>query len=151
LLNLANDVLGAAKTPGVNGVPSYSDINDAVTAINEGFDECRTFLGNCPAPALIVRSQQPTAEQPTVNSLQVSAYPNPYNDKVRFIIESPVSGQGTLDVYNTLGQKMQTVFKGYIFANRGETVDYTVPSLNRSNLIYILKVGDKRVTVSCYI
>ena len=30
LLQLANDVLGGTKTPGINGVPSYSDINGAV-------------------------------------------------------------------------------------------------------------------------
>ena len=148
LLNLANDVLGAVKTPGVNGVPSYSDINDAVTAINEGFDECRTFFGYCEQPAAQSRmiTSGKTAEQKSIDQLNVSAYPNPYNDKVRFVIESPVSGQGTLEVYNTLGQKMQTVFKGYIFAHRGETVDYTVPTLNRTNLIYILKIGNKQVT-----
>jgi hypothetical protein len=43
-LQLANDVLGGTKTPGVNGVPSYSDVNEAVSTINEAFDEGRRFL-----------------------------------------------------------------------------------------------------------
>ena len=41
LLQLANDVLGGTKTPGVNGVPSYSDISGAANSITMAFDEGR--------------------------------------------------------------------------------------------------------------
>jgi hypothetical protein len=40
LLNLANEVLGCCADDGT----SISDIYTAVTAINEGFDECRTIV-----------------------------------------------------------------------------------------------------------
>ena len=39
-------------------------------------------------------------EQYTPQHVKVSAYPNPYTDKVRFTIKSTVSGQGSLDVFN---------------------------------------------------
>jgi hypothetical protein len=41
---------------------------------------------------------------------------------------------------------MQTVYTGYIFAGKGETVEYKVPAMNRFNLIYIFRVGDQQVT-----
>jgi hypothetical protein len=40
LLNLANEVLGCCEDDGT----TIQDIYDAVTAINEGFDECRTIV-----------------------------------------------------------------------------------------------------------
>jgi hypothetical protein len=146
LLNLANDVLGGVKTPGVGGVPSYSAINDAVTAINEGFDGCRTFLGNCPTLIVTAPITGGSIANKTVNKLEVSAYPNPFTDVVRFSIKSTISGQANLELYNVLGQKMQTVYTGYLFAGKGETVEYKVPAMNRFNLIYILRVGDQQVT-----
>ena len=83
---------------------------------------------------------------PTEQQVTVSAYPNPYNDQVRFVIESSISGQGSLDVYNMLGQKLQTVYTGYIVAGKGQVVDYKVPVQNRENLVYILRVKDQQVT-----
>jgi len=167
LYALANDVLGHVLTPGTPGahgntVPSFGDISDAVAAINEAFDECRQFLGyyacavTCANIGLLnpclggTPGRMPTTELteqlqqgPT---MKVDAYPNPYNDNVRFVIQSTMSGQGVLEVYNTLGQKVQVVYQGMIFAGRGQTIEYKVPAFNRTNLIYILKVGDKQVT-----
>ena len=44
LLQLANDVLGGTKTPGINGVPSYSDISGAANSITMAFHDGRRFL-----------------------------------------------------------------------------------------------------------
>jgi hypothetical protein len=166
LYALANDVLGHALTPGTAGahgniVPSFGDISNAVAAINEAFDECRQFLGyyacavTCANINLInpclggTPGRIPTTEvteQQQGQKMRVDAYPNPYNDNVKFVIESPVSGQGVLDVYNMLGQKVQTVYQGYIFAGKGQVVNYKVPVQNRTNLVYILRVGGQQVT-----
>ena len=78
--------------------------------------------------------------------MKVTPYPNPYTDQVRFVIESPISGKGTLEVYNLLGQKLQTVYQGYIFKGKNEVVQYNVPQLLRTHLVYILRVGKKEVT-----
>jgi hypothetical protein len=45
-----------------------------------------------------------------------------------------------------LGQKLQTVYKGYLQAGRTYDVEYRVPVANRENLIYILRVGNEHVT-----
>jgi hypothetical protein len=96
-----------------------------------------------PLGKLAITTARVSTETP---GLVVTAYPNPYNDNIRFVIKSAVSGIGNLELYNTIGQKVQTIYTGYIFAGRGQIVEYQVPSLNRTNLMYILKVGNKQVT-----
>jgi hypothetical protein len=148
---LANDALANVDgIVGSEGGATLASINAVVDAINNAFDKCRIFVGYDVAPCApfnppaITRISGVT-EGSTVNQLSVSAFPNPYNDKVRFEIKSPISGRGSLEVYNSLGQKMETVYKGYIFAGRGEIVEYKVPAINRTNLIYVLKVGSQQV------
>jgi hypothetical protein len=154
LLQLANDVLGGANTS-----VSLDAVNDAISAINEGFDECRLWTGTiCGNTGRYLTNRNTenqsginkgTVAEPTLEAaknLQVSAYPNPYNDQVKFVVESPVSGQGSLEVYNVLGQKLQTVYQGFIFAGKGQVIEYKVPPFNRTNLIYIFKVGGQQVT-----
>jgi hypothetical protein len=155
LLNLANDVLGGTKTAGVNGVPSLSSINSVVDAINKVFDECKTFTGyssSCPyttttAPTVTTSTQKAEVlPEDNAVALKVSAYPNPFTDKVRFVIESPVSGRGSLDVFNLLGQKVANVYQGQVFSGRSQIIEYNVPPLHRTTLIYRFTVGDHQVS-----
>jgi len=153
LFDLANRALANVDAvAGSESGVSLGAIADAVESINSGFDECRIFVGwnvpHCPSINPAAPGGRITTPMVTEASdkLSVTAFPNPYNDNVRFVIASPVSGQGTLEVYNMLGQKIQTVYKGYIVAGRGQTIEYTVPVANRTNLIYILKVGGQQVT-----
>jgi hypothetical protein len=150
LLALANDLLGGVLTPGQNVggciVPSYGDVNEAVTTFNEAFDECRNFTGFGDCPLVVTVAARTVLAESTSAGLTVSSYPNPYTDQVRFVLQSRTTGQGSLEVYNMLGQKMQTVYQGHIYAGRGQVVHYNVPVLNRTHLIYVFKVGDKQVT-----
>ncbi len=84
--------------------------------------------------------------QPMEKATKVIAYPNPYSDNVNFVIQSTVSGKGTLEVFNITGQKVATLFQGHVEAGVGRTVDYNVPEAGRTNLIYVFKVGKERVT-----
>ena len=150
LLQLANAILSGHLTPGVGGVPSYSAINDAVTQINEGFDECKMFGGACPAPVALagnVRTTQASVATTTqVDGLQVSAYPNPFNEVVKFTIQSKVSGKAQLEVYNMLGQKVKTVYSGFIQANKAQVVEFRAGAAAHQSLLYVLKIGDNQVT-----
>jgi len=147
LLNLANDVLGGTKTPGVGGVPSYSDINDAVDAINEGFDECKLFTGGCVTQrGNTTTSAEASTTKAAANKLEVTTYPNPFSDNVRFLIHGDISGKGTLEVYDMSGAKLQVVYSGYIYSGKAQIIEYRVPTLYRTNLMYVLRVGDKVLT-----
>lgn len=156
-----NAVLGGTLTPGTNGVPSYSDVNDAVSAINEAFDEGRRFLDYYPekqtcellfpapiiAPPIITQVNTTVAKTESIASAEttVTAYPNPYTDQVSFSVDAKVSGYGSLEVYNMMGQKLRTVYQGYILAGR-QKFTLSLPTRQRSNLVYILRMGNKQIT-----
>ncbi|QNA43584.1 T9SS type A sorting domain-containing protein [Lacibacter sediminis] len=158
LYQLANDALGnvdgeAGKECGA----SLGDITNAVGSINEGFDECRIFIGwnvgPCEIPSTrinlnssgVINSADLAAQ--TVESLRVSAYPNPFAEKVSFAIVSPVSGKASLEIYNMFGQKIQTVYEGYLTAGRTQLVEFRPGStIAAGTLVYRLNVAGKQVT-----
>jgi hypothetical protein len=74
------------------------------------------------------------------------AAPNPFTNQVNFTIQSAVSGQGALELYNTKGQKVSTVFRGYLVAGKAHNVEYRVPNAGQGNLIYVLRVGNQRTS-----
>jgi hypothetical protein len=154
LLDLANDVLGGVRVPGTEGengnsVPSYSDVTNAVDIINNAFDGCTSFNGyqSCDTDPVLTKAGKVAAGSLVLNQqIKVAAYPNPFNDKIRFTIKSSVDGQGSLQVFNLLGQKINTVFQGFLSAGIERVVEYNVPAAARQNLIYVLSVNGERVT-----
>ena len=119
-----------------------------VTASKNG---CTSAALNCPVQSNLLTPL--TQAAPTVNASigqndqsKVLAYPNPYNDQVRFNLQSAVSGQGSLELYNMMGQKVATVFSGYIQAGSVQTVHYNVPFGQRSNFVYVFRVNNQRIT-----
>jgi hypothetical protein len=157
LLQLANDALANVDgTVGTEGGATLSDINNAVSAINEGFDQCRIFIGwdveecapNDPAQANLIvsgaRINTNTEVDQTAALVKINAFPNPFSDRVRFNIQSNVSGKASLVVYNMVGQKIGNVFEGYVVAGRGQVVEYKAPLAARTNLIYIFTINGKQ-------
>jgi len=131
---------------------SLSEIGGAAGAINEVFDECAISvgwdIGPCPASNVVAPPRitvSASAEAATIGKLKVSTFPNPYRNNVRFVIESPVSGQAILDVYNIAGQKIQTLFNGHIDANETRTIDFK-PAVANGMMIYTLRIGNQQVT-----
>jgi hypothetical protein len=97
-----------------------------------------------PAPGqtqrVIVSNEVNTIAPPTVK-----AYPNPFNDRVRFVVNSPVAGDGSLEVYDLLGQKIKTIYQGHI--NKGDQAfELSLPVKQQTPLIYMFRVGGKQVT-----
>jgi hypothetical protein len=50
-----------------------------------------------------------------------------------------------LEVYNLLGQKVKTVYQGQITAG-SQSFEMSVPLKQRSDLIYVLKIGGKQIS-----
>jgi hypothetical protein len=162
LLALANDLLGNVRKPGelYNGytVPSYSDVSSAVDVINNAFDGWRYWPGSynthleCPlettdaVTASSARTAGAVLTEQAADKLTVLAYPNPFNDVIKFTIESNVSGQAQLEIVNMLGQKVATVYNGHIQANKSQVVEYKVPPAAQQNLIFMLKIGGQHIT-----
>jgi hypothetical protein len=78
--------------------------------------------------------------------LKVAAFPNPFVDVVRFTIQSDISGQARLDIVNMMGQKVATVYNGFIEANESRQIEYRSETRVQENLIYIFTIGGKQVT-----
>ena len=150
LLNMASAALGGTLPSGV----TYADISSAVDVFNRSFDGGRFFIGYYPAPqscsvstAYRVANTVAVMAAPiiSVNELTVQAYPNPFTNKIKFSIVSPVSGKAILELYDMLGQKISTVYEGYLFAGKGEGIEYNASNINIGNLVYILRVGNQVV------
>ena len=45
-----------------------------------------------------------------------------------------------------LGQKVKTVFRGYVNADQPQTVEYAVPYSQRTNMIYMFRVGTEKTS-----
>jgi hypothetical protein len=115
-----------------------------------GTSSCDNNTPICPAPATNLVTQTSRIAQ-TYNIVlesgtKVNAVPNPYTDKVSFHLISGVTGYGSLELYNVLGQKVATVFQGYVQAGKEINQEYLVSKFNRSTLIYSFKVGEQKVT-----
>jgi hypothetical protein len=145
LLALGNKALAGQLTSANLNLVSLTEISNAMGAINEGFTICSAY-NNTNCPTLALNETMTTMELPPVSELYVLAYPNPYFDRVSFKITSSVSGQGSLEVYNLLGQKVNTVFQGHVIAGMTKTIEYAVPAAHRTPMIYIFRVGDKMQT-----
>ena len=57
-----------------------------------------------------------------------------------------MSGKGVLEIYNLSGQKLKTIYQGTIQSGVDQKVEFNVPETDRTNLIYVLRVGKERVT-----
>jgi hypothetical protein len=98
----------------------------------------------CPAAGrtTLVKDNTPVLIQ---SEPQVKAYPNPFNDRVKFAVTAPEAGNGSLEIYNILGQKVKTVYQGHINAG-SQTFELAISKKQQATLIYIFRVGDKKVT-----
>jgi hypothetical protein len=95
---------------------------------------------------VIVQSSSLVKEdQNEITKLSVSAYPNPYTNSVRFTVANPKAGQGNLEVFNMLGQRVKTVYQGFIPAGT-QTYQMNISGMQTGNLIYRLRVGTTQVT-----
>jgi hypothetical protein len=103
LLELANRAL--AGWP--RGDASLSQINNAVDAINRGFDECR-FVTYCGPLLPVLSLYKEAVSMPTEFSLSQS-YPNPFNPICVISYALPSDCQVKLVVYNLLGQRVKVL------------------------------------------
>jgi hypothetical protein len=128
--------------------------NPGVTVTNT--DGCTSAAADCnSAAATCDQSQTPaiqTSSRPAVISdniiekqTTVRTYPNPFSDKVKFVVSSSVAGMGNLEVYNIMGQKVKTVYTGFISAG-SHTFELSLSTKLISNLVYVLRIGDKKMT-----
>jgi hypothetical protein len=105
---------------------------------------CSAAVATCPSTPNPTNTVKQTEQMQTAEAT-VKAYPNPFNDRVKFFINAPSAGNGSLDVYNLMGQKIKSVYQGHINAGNN-SFELSIPKQQQATLIYIFKVGTKQVT-----
>ena len=127
--------LGAASVTSVQVKNSDGCASAAVS--------CDNLVSDCAAPQAPVSVNQPSTQ--ISSQTTVSAYPNPFNDQVKFVVKAPQSGNGTLEVFNVLGQKIKTVYHGFVAAGTNN-FQLNLPGQKNATLIYRFTMGSKAVT-----
>jgi hypothetical protein len=85
------------------------------------------------------------AQTEILNGTTVNAFPNPFNDRVKFVVTVPNSGYGTLELMNIQGQKIKTIYSGQIVKG-GQVFEMEVPALRNNTMIYVFRMGGKQIT-----
>ena len=107
-------------------------------------DGCISSTASCSPPTVIAKATTPINESAS-SETTVKAYPNPFSDKINFVVTSSVAGKGNLDIYNMMGQKVKTVYTGFIAAGT-QIFELSLPAHQVSSLIYVLRIGDKKMS-----
>jgi hypothetical protein len=145
--NVSDAVSGKLTFTGLTFGKGYSV---TITANNctSAAEECGDFTGGYQT-TVNNRNSTVTDQEITLNAqprTNVIAAPNPFSDRIRFTLKSDISGQGSLELYNMLGQRVKTVFRGYVTAGQPQSIEYAVPGPQRANLIYEFRVGNAQTT-----
>ncbi len=128
---------------GGNTFPYFIDIDN-----DTDFD---LFLGNVKGGIYLYINDEITGldegEITPVNNFEIAAYPNPFNPETKLRLEILIGQDLKIDVYNLLGEKVKTIFNGYI--NSG-TRTFSWDATNNSGLtlpagIYFILVSSKEV------
>jgi hypothetical protein len=153
LYALANDALANVDgIVGFEGAASLSHINDAVSRINEGFDECRVFIGwnvgPCvpTAPTTIFRSENGVdVTLDNAKELKATAFPNPYTSRFSLNIQTPESGMATIRFY-TVNGAMLSEMRHYVQTGINNVVEVQGTDKFKANTFYRVNVGNYQTT-----
>jgi len=83
--------------------------------------------------------------QQAATALKVEARPNPFKQKVQFLLTSPQDGQGSLELYDLQGRKVATAWSGNVIKGQTITVNYVAPATLQGLLTYRFTVGKQVV------
>lgn len=120
-------------------------VRNKITGCVSGGTDCS--VSNCSAPESRVQDLEEYIEpdKEIKQETSVKAFPNPFKNTINFVVDVPESGEGSLDLMNMQGEKVKTVFIGK-FNTGKNTYEVNLPSHQPTTLIYILRIGNKRIT-----
>lgn len=134
LFDLANRALGGLSIDAAN----LTTINQAVSAINEGFDACGNligFNGNVNKNGVQAKTES--------SAVTLNAVPNPFDNNTTLEFSSPIDTKVTVEIYNVAGVKVATLFNDHVRANDRKSVLFEAQHLPNGMYIYVLTTNDK--------
>ena len=125
--------------------PKFVVIDHTTGCVSDTFS-CSNAVTECPAISATAASRTTALSvAPQQVSPTLKAYPNPFSDKVEFVVNVPRASDARLDIFNAMGQKIKTVFEGHLNAGN-QTFELTVPKKQQLTLIYVFRVGDQKLS-----
>ncbi|HKR07239.1 MAG TPA: T9SS type A sorting domain-containing protein, partial [Bacteroidia bacterium] len=141
LLLFANQALGATYIPSGSN-PTIAEIDSACKSINTGFAGCRILAGFGTSSAG-VRIQDQLEQSQAETSIQVNAYPNPFNSTATIeFISSDKASRATVAVYSLAGDKVADIFEGDVEAGTVYKAEFNAKNLGEGIYIYRIISGD---------
>jgi hypothetical protein len=141
LLALANKALGNAIPAGCSA--SLSDINVALTSINEGFDGCRILAGFGSNSSGVRMEEEENTVASEMNNMELSVHPNPTSGNATLLFIPPMSAKATLDLYNMNGAKVSSLFDSKVIAGEPYGIEMDASSLSPGIYLLHLTVGNQ--------
>jgi len=136
LFDLANRALGGLATGGA----SLSDINQAVSSINEGFDGCRFLQG------FTDESRDVQVESGSITNdknITLKAIPNPFSESTILEFTSKTDVNALVEVYNVEGAKIATLFNDQVKANETHSITFSGQGFADGIYIYRVTTGNR--------
>ncbi len=99
--------------------------------------------GGTPAGVVVLKSDTPELMPETVNTLQITAYPNPFREKLHFRFTPSEDAPVLLQLYDMSGRLITTLVEEYASAGELYEVDYVAQLENTGMIIYRLIVGEQ--------
>jgi hypothetical protein len=82
---------------------------------------------------------------PVPTKVDVTVYPNPYLYTVYFNITTSVSGTGTLEFYNLLGEDLGIIEATQFQAGVPQTITATMTIAHKQAVVWVFRIGNKKV------
>ncbi|WP_165768328.1 T9SS type A sorting domain-containing protein [Hymenobacter amundsenii] len=108
---------------------------------------CTSGEANCPAARTAgesVKAAQTSADQ--LSSLQTAVYPNPTGREATINFRVPSSGRVVIQVYNSLGMVVDTLYDGVAQAGENHSVVFNGSALPSGTYIYRVITSGKTLT-----
>jgi hypothetical protein len=135
LFDLANKALGGQST----GSAKLSEINEAVSAINEGFDGCRFLQGWDIFRAKLAGE---TTSKLNTSEIAMKAYPNPFEYSTTIEFSTKTAGTVAVSVYSIDGKRVAALYNGEVKANETHKVVFNGENLPSGVYFYKITMGN---------
>jgi hypothetical protein len=86
----------------------------------------------------------------TVEQFTVSAYPNPYSERVTIEFESPVDTRASVDVFTLTGVRIENLYDGEVKANTVYSFELTEQPSGANMLLYRISTPEGVKTGKLY-
>ncbi|HEX5654445.1 MAG TPA: hypothetical protein VFX58_15305, partial [Chitinophagaceae bacterium] len=135
----------------VTATDNCSDPEDITLILNNGIWTAIDESGNIStceqdqSRTVVARNTELTNTAVSATKPSVLAFPNPFREQVRFVINTPKAVTGSLDIFNLMGQKIKSVYQGLIPAGT-RTFDLNLPGQQFSTLIYVFRTGEEQIS-----